>query len=370
MKEGTPLTKKHIWITAIVSILATMVLCFAVRIVHMSDAERLAAIIESSFAGNINSTALYEGAARGMVSALDDPYSVYFNEEEYLQFMEDMDAVYTGIGIEVEMRDGQMVVISPFEGSPAAEAGILAGDILLKVNDLAVTEKTYADAISIMRTKENASPLALTILRGEETLSLSVSPRVINVETVITKTYDDVEYIRIRSFDSPTAGEMAAAIAKAEKRNARGLLIDVRDNPGGYLESVTDIADMLLPRCTIVYTEDKNGKRHALYESDEDMTPLPIVLLINENSASASEVLAGALKDNGRAKLVGQTSYGKGSVQSLFRLKQGAAKLTIAHYYTSGGYIIDGNGITPHHIVENTEGETDLQLETALSLFE
>ena len=363
------MSKKPLVITALISAVSTLVLCFAVQIFTLSDAEKLSILIHQNYAGEVDPSALEEGAARGMVAALDDPYSVYFDEAEFTRFIEEMDASYTGIGVEVQMENGQMVVIAPFEGSPAAEAGIVSGDILLKVNDLTITEKTYAEAISQMRSADDGTPLALSVLRGNETLTLSVSRRTINLETVTCTEFDDISYIRIRSFDSPTAGEMAAAIEAAEKRNARGLVIDVRDNPGGYLESVADIADMLLPRCTIVYTKDKHDKQHSLYESDADCTALPIVLLVNENSASASEVLAGALKDNGRATLVGTRTYGKGSVQSLFRLGQGGAKITVAHYYTSGGYIIDGNGITPHHVVENENDETDLQLEKALSLF-
>ncbi len=365
-----PLSKKPILITALISAVSTMLLCFAVQVFTMSDTDKLKLVLLNSYAGDITEEELEKGAARGMVSVLDDPYSVYFDEEEFQMFMEEMDASYTGIGIEVRLLDGRMQVIAPFEGTPAAEAGILAGDILLKVDDLIITEETYADAISRMRTRDAQTPLSLTVLRGDEELTLSVQPRTIQLETVTTEEYGDISYIRIRSFDSPTAGEMAAAIESAEKRNARGLIIDVRDNPGGYLESVADISDMLLPRCTIVYTENKEGKRESLYESDEDCTALPIVLLVNENSASASEVLAGALKDNGRATLVGKKTYGKGSVQSLFKLRQGGAKITVAHYYTSGGYIIDGNGIEPHHTVEKGEGEADLQLQKALELLQ
>jgi len=364
------LSKKPIIITALISAVSTMLLCIGIHVFTMTDAEKLALLITHSYAGEVDADALSEGAARGIVAALDDPHSVYFNEEEYAMFMEEMDAAYTGIGIEVQLKDGQMVVISPFEGTPAAEAGILAGDIILKIDDLAITEKTYADAISRMRTKDDDTPLILSVLRGTDTHTVSVSRRTITLDTVTTTDYGDISYIRIRSFDSPTAGEMATAIEKAEKRNARGLIIDVRDNPGGYLESVADIADSLLPRCTIVYTENRDGKRQSLYESDEDCTALPIVLLVNENSASASEVLAGALKDNGRAQLVGAKTYGKGSVQSLFRLGSGGAKITVAHYYTSGGYIIDGNGIEPHYAVDKGTENEDLQLQKALELFQ
>ncbi len=361
--------KKPLVMTALISVASTLLLCFAVHLFTLNDAEKLALLLSYRYAGEVERDALVEGAARGMLRALDDPYSVYFDEEEYNSFLEEMDAVYTGIGIEVHLQNGRMVVLSTFEGTPAAQAGLQKDDIILSVDELTVTEESYAEAISRMRAKNQEAPLSLSVLRGTETLTLSVLRSTINLETVVTADYEDIAYIRIRSFDSPTAGEMAAAIERAERRNARGLVIDVRDNPGGYLECVADIADMLLPRCTIVYTEDKDGVRHAQYESDEDCTALPIVLLINENSASASEVLAGALKDNGRAQLVGNTTYGKGSVQSLFRLGKGGAKITVAHYYTSGGYIIDGKGVSPHHTVEKGDGEEDLQLKYALSLF-
>lgn len=367
------MSKKPIIITALISAVSTMLLCFAVHLFTMPDADRVKFLISSSYAGDMSEADLEAGAVRGMVEALGDPYSVYFDEEEYAMFMEEMDANYTGIGIEVQMKDGRMEVVTPFPDTPASAAGLLSGDILLKVNDLEITADTYAEAISYMRTGEkdaDSAPITLTVLRGEETLTLTVSRSKIQLDTVEYKEINDVAYIRIRSFDSPTAGETAAAIEKAERNNVRGLVIDVRDNPGGYLDTVTGIADALLPRCTVVYTENKKGERESLYESDEACTELPIVLLINENSASASEVLAGALKDNGRAVLVGQKTYGKGSVQSLYKLQNGGVKLTVAHYYTSGGYIIDGNGIAPDHAVENPEDGTDLQLRKALELLQ
>ncbi len=364
------MSKKTIIITALISAVSTMFLCLAVQIFTMSDTDRLKFLILHSYAGDISPEVLEEGAARGMMDALDDPYSVYFDAEEYAAFMDEMDASYVGIGIEVQMKDGKMHVVTPFPDTPASSAGICKGDIILQVNDLVITEETYTEAIAAMRLREDDTPISLLILRGEETLTVSVSRATIHLETVVYEERGNLSYIRIRSFDSPTAGEMAAAIERAENSNSRGLIIDVRDNPGGYLETVTEISDMLLPRCTVVYTENKEGERQSLYESDEDCTALPIVLLINENSASASEVLAGALKDNGRATLVGQKTFGKGSVQSLFKLKDGGAKMTVAHYYTSGGYIIDGNGITPDFTVENSEDGTDLQLAKALELLQ
>lgn len=362
--------KKTIIITALISAVSTVLICFAVWLITLPEISRVKLLLLNTYAGDVTSEQLEEGAIRGMVEALDDPYSAYFNAEEYAVFMEEMDANYVGIGIEVQMQNGKMQVISPFPDTPAAEAGILAGDVILRVNDLEITEKTYMEAISVMRVRNDNTPLTLTVLRGNETLTLSVSRATIQLETVVYEEKGDFAYIRIRSFDSPTADEMAAALEKAEQNHVRGLIIDVRDNPGGYLETVTEIADSLLPRCTVVYTENKDGKRESLYESDEACTALPIVLLINENSASASEVLAGALKDNGRATLVGQKTYGKGSVQNLFRLGDGCVKVTVAHYYTAGGYIIDGNGIEPHYTVENGADGTDLQLEKALEVLQ
>lgn len=363
------MSKKPIILTALISVVATVMVCFAVYILTLPPAASVKFLLQSSYAGDVTDAQLSEGAVRGMVEALGDPYSAYFTEEEYAMFMEEMDANYVGIGIEVQMQDGNLVVSSTFPDTPAHEAGIMPGDILLRVNALEICEETYGEALSVLRTRKDDTPLTLTVLRGTETMTVSVSRATIHLDTVVYEKKEDIAYIRIRSFDSPTAGEMAAAIEQAEKTNARGLVIDVRDNPGGYLTTVADIADMLLPRCTIVYTENKDGKREALYESDETFNALPLVLLINENSASASEVLAGALKDNGRATLVGQKTYGKGSVQNLFKLKEGGIKLTVAHYYTSGGYIIDGNGIVPHYVVENRSPKgVDLQLEKAMEL--
>lgn len=347
-----------------------MLLCAGIWFCTLTDADKLEFLILHRYAGEVSRETLSDGAARGMISALGDRHSVYFDEDEYTMFMEELDASYTGIGIEVQLKDGRMQVISPFEGTPASEAGVLAGDIIQKVDDIVVTEQTYAAAIAHMRTKDGDAPITLTVIRAGETLEIPVIRREITLKTVTTEMREDIAYIRIRSFDAPTAGEMAAAIESAERQNARGLIIDVRDNPGGYLNSVTSIADMLLPRCTVVYTKDKNEKQQFIYESDADCTPLPIVLLINENSASASEVLAGALKDNNRAKLVGTKTFGKGSVQSIFKLGRGGAKITVAHFYTAGGYRIDANGIEPTHVVENIDPGVDAQLEAAIALFD
>lgn len=347
-----------------------MLLCGSIWFFTLTDADKLELLILQKYAGEVDRETLSDGAARGMIGALGDRHSVYFDEDEYTMFMEELDASYTGIGIEVQLKDGRMQVISPFEGSPAADAGVLAGDIIEKVDDIVITEQTYAAAIAHMRKKEGEGPITLFVLRGGETLEIPVIRREITVKTVTTEFLDDIAYIRIRSFDAPTAGEMAEAIEMAEKQNVRGLIIDVRNNPGGYLNSVTSIADMLLPRCTVVYTKDKNGEQQFIYESDADCTPLPIVLLINENSASASEVLAGALKDNNRAKLVGTKTFGKGSVQSIFELRRGGAKITVAHFYTAGGYRIDANGIEPTHPVENTNPSIDTQLAAAIALFD
>ena len=361
--------KKTILITALLSAVTTLFLCFAVWFFTLSDMDRLSLYIRLGYAGDYDAATLREGAARGMVDALGDPHSMYFTEEEYKMFMEEMDASYVGIGIEVALKNDEMYVVSVFPDSPAHEAGLLKDDVFLKLDDLDITPDTYAEAISKMRARDASEQLSLLVRRGGETLSLALSRRAITLETVSTEKHGDIMHIRIRSFDSPTAGEMAAAIETAEKENVRGLVIDVRDNPGGYLDSVTEIADMLLPACVVVYTENKKGEQSSLYESDADCTALPIVLLVNENSASASEVLAGALKDNERAQLVGQKTYGKGSVQSLFKLRDGGVKLTIAHYYTAGGYIIDGNGIEPHFTVENM-GEEDMQLQKAIELLQ
>ncbi len=361
------MNKKHIVITALLSAVSTILVCTLLLFFTMSDADRLRLLIRFGYAGEYSDDALMEGAARGVMDALPDPYSVYFSEEEYRMFMEEMDASYTGIGIEVLPEGGHLTVRTVFPDSPAEKAGVLEGDFILQVGDIVISEDTYEEAILLLRTKEDSPPVTLQLLRGTTQLSLSVSRRKITLATVETETMEDIVYVRILGFDSPTAGEMAAAIEKAERQNAKGLILDVRNNPGGYLESVTSIADMLLPECTIVYTEDKNGRETSRFESDADCTSLPLVLLINEESASASEVLAGALKDNGRAQLVGKTTFGKGSVQSVFKLREGGVKMTVAHYYTAGAYKIDGVGISPHHTVENAPGQ-DLQLETALSL--
>ncbi len=361
-----PNKRKCIIKTALISAVSTILVCTLVHSFTMSDIEKLSFLIQTKYAGDSAPDALLTGAADGMLSTLGDPHSVYMTEEEYQSFLENLEALYIGIGIEIKMLDGKMHVIAPFPDSPADAAGIRSGDIIQKVDDIVVTADTYEAAISHMREKDE-TPLSVTILRGNEEKTLSIKRDTIQIQTVSHVRYDDVFYIALKSFDTPTATAMREALKIAEEENCRSIILDVRDNPGGLLESVTEIADMLLPACTVVYTENKDKKRDFVYESDDAFLDKPLILLVNENSASASEILAGTLKDNGRATLVGTKTYGKGSVQNLYKLREGAVKLTIAHYYTPGGYIIDKNGITPDYIVENT-GDDDAQFKKALEL--
>ncbi|MDD6308454.1 MAG: S41 family peptidase [Clostridia bacterium] len=331
----------------------------------MSDIDKLSFIIQTSYAGEVDSAKLTEGAAEGMMNVLGDPHSVYMTEEEYQAFIEDMEAFYTGIGVEVSMQENDMVVISVFEESPASKAGICPGDTIKRVDDIAVSAETYKEAVRAMRDKEKKE-VTIALVHEGETKTVTVTPDTINIETVSTKQYGDIFYISIRGFDSPTEGEMAHAIEKAKQCECTHMVLDLRDNPGGLLRSAAAIADMFLPTCDIVHIEDKNGKQHDNYQSDADCITMPLVVLVNEDSASASEVLAATLRDNQRAVLVGAKTYGKGSVQTIIKLKEGAAKLTIAHYFTPGGYVIDGNGIEPDYPV--AQGEEDTQLQKALEI--
>lgn len=356
--------KKCIIITALISAVSSILFCLFVHWFTMSDTEKLLHLLRTQYAGEIDFSALEAEAASGMFQSLDDPYSFFMNEEEYAAFMEDLDSLYIGIGVEVQLVDNQMIVKAPIPDSPAANAGILAGDIILKIDAITVTPETYTDAVAYLRQADN-SEISVTILRGAETISLSLQRDTINVKTVTHTKYEDIGYIRIRGFDNPTLAEFKVALQSL--KDCRGLVIDVRDNPGGLLDSVTEIADLLLPECTIAYTENKNGKRTASFKSDAECVDMPLVLLINENSASASEILAGTLKDNKRATLVGNKTYGKGSVQKIFPLKNGAAKFTIARYFTPSDYVIDKNGVIPDYTIQNTDKE-DLQLQKAISL--
>ena len=319
----------------------------------------------------------------GILDSLGDPYTCYIDKKTLADFTQQIEGSYVGIGavVSVDKKDDCLVIISPYENMPAAKAGILPGDKLLEVNDIKASKSNYEEIINMLR-GETGTAVKTKIFRPSEnkTFEINIMREKIDIPTVIHKVFNkNIGYLQIISFDRNTHEQFLDAYKSIAKNNLKGLIIDLRNNPGGLLDVVIKIADELVPKNCIVYTEDKSGEKKYFY-SDDNYIKLPLVILINKNSASASEVLAGAVKDLKRGKLVGTKSFGKGLVQNLFNLSDGSAvKVTVAKYYTPAGICINGTGIDPDYKIElapenqdqlisSLDLNQDLQLKKAIDL--
>lgn len=324
-------------------------------------------------------TAIY----RALLAACDDPYSCYYTPEEYASMQESSSGIYCGIGCLVQQNIQTMLitVVRPFDGSPAAIAGIRAGDVLYKVDGEDITGMDVNLVVSKLKGVEGTD-VTITVYREGESdyLDFVVTRAYIEVETVtyekLTENGHKIGLIAVTEFEEVTSDQFEAALEDLKKWGMEGLVIDMRDNPGGLLDVVVDMLDPLLPEGLTVYMQDKNGNRRD-YKSDAAAYDIPMAVLINGNSASASEIFAGAVQDYKVATVVGTQSFGKGIVQSIFPLSDGsAAKMTIADYYTPLGRNIHGEGITPDVIIELPEGtnastvtrEDDTQLAGAIDI--
>ncbi len=331
---------------------------------------QIQSIVDKYYVNDYDEQLMEEMIYKGMVASLKDPYSYYMSEEELKAFLEDTEGNYVGIGIMVNLtEDEKMLVNKVFEGSPAQESGIQQGDKIIKVGDKDVTLENYQEVVSDIKGEEG-SKVKLTIYREKEnkTFDIEVVRKSLDVPTVEHKVLEDnIAYISISQFDRVTYDQFKAAFDSLSSAN--GLIIDLRNNPGGLLTTVNQITDMLVPEGTITYIEDKSGNRDY-HKSDANYYNKPLVILVNENSASASEVLSGAVKDFGVGKLVGETTYGKGVVQNMYQLSDGSGvKVTMAKYYTPSGVCIQGTGIEPDYKVTNPEDNSqDLQLEKAIEV--
>lgn len=316
--------------------------------------------IHNEYYKDIKNDTLNEGILRGIVESLKDPYSTYMNEKDYKKFMESTNGEYVGVGIVVSpAKDGFITVVSPIKGSPADKAGIKSNDRILKVNGVEYSSDTMQDAVNVMRGKEGEK-VKLTISRivkdKPELLYIEIVRKKIKLETVTSKMLESkIGYIGISEFDKPTYNDFVKQYKELKKSGMKSLIIDLRGNPGGLLDVCADIADYFLDKGTIVYTKYKNGEKDYYY-SDDAKENLPIVVLVNGGSASASEILSGAFQDRKRAKLIGTTTYGKGIVQRIFSLNSNqAVKLTVSEYFTPNGKNIHGVGIEPDIVLELNE---------------
>ncbi len=326
-------------------------------------------IVKDKYIKDVEMETLTSGAIKGVIDSLGDPYSVFMNKKEFQDFISSLEGSLSGVGIVLSIDDStqDIIVVSPIKGSPAQKAGILPGDIIVKVNDTELSGKTLDEAAGMIR-GEKGTKVTLYIKRNQNSdlIKLELVRDDIRISTVDYNIVDDaakIGYIRISFFDSQTYNDFKIALDALQKQKIRGLVIDLRDNPGGSLDETVKIADEILSEGLIVYTEGKNGNRLGEYFSDESKTSVPITVMVNENSASASEILAGAIQDHKAGKLVGAKTFGKGSVQEVFSLEDGSGmKITIAKYYLPSGRCIDGKGIEPDFSVKNPEGSNSFDL--------
>jgi carboxyl-terminal processing protease len=318
-------------------------------------------VIDEMYLWEYDQEDLYEGQIKGMVDALGDPYSVYMTKDEYESFNIETDGIYGGIGIIVTPgEDGLITVVSPIEDTPGERAGIKTGDKIIKVEGKEYFSETMDEAVSLMR-GEPDTDVQITIMRRDkdgntETFDLNITREIIRLQSVKSGVVqEDIGYIRLTAFDNLTYEDFRKALMDIQSKNVKGIVLDLRSNPGGLLNVSVDIADELLGEGTVVYTEDKY-KQRQYEESDSKMVDLPLVVLVNEGSASASEILAGAIRDLDRGTLVGTTTFGKGLVQRIRDLPDGSGiKVTVAEYFTPDGINIHGTGIEPDVVVELNE---------------
>jgi carboxyl-terminal processing protease len=306
---------------------------------------------------------LIENAERGLLFGLEDPYSFYYSPEEYSKLWEEDEGKYAGIGIQISANfDTLLCTVSRvFKGSPAKDVGIHKGDILKQVNDLIVDAYNLQDAVDIMRGNVGET-VNVTVRRGTETLDFTVPRANIQVNRVESVMLEgDVGVISLFEFAGDCRTAFTDAVSKLTSDGAKGLIVDLRDNPGGWVDDAVAIADIFLPEVTVYYTENRKGEREYA-SAQPGQLDIPLVVIMNENSASASEVLAGALQDHGVATIVGVTSYGKGIIQYVMPVgdKGAGMQLTVAQYFTPNGNKVHKTGITPNVVAELPEGDTGM----------
>lgn len=334
-----------------------------------SKAMILEDFVKQNYLNDISDEALYEGQLKGLFQSLEDPYSLYMTQEEFSDFMDQTIGTYAGIGVVVTPGEDNMItVVSPIEDTPGEKAGLITGDKIIKVNGKEYTADKMSEAVKVMKGEPGTS-VVLTIMRkdseGNSTfIDKEIVREEIRLESVKSQMLDNsIGYIRIISFDDLTDEDFETHLKALQKQGMKGLIIDLRSNPGGLLDVCAKIADKLMGEGTIVYTETKNKEREYL-TSDSKKLDMPLTVLVNEGSASASEILAGAIQDTKVGTLIGKTTFGKGIVQRIKEFPDGSGfKLTVSEYFTPNGRNIHGKGIEPDITVELPENIEEIGVE-------
>ena len=346
-----------------------------------TELSKYRSIIDKYYLGEVNDEDLLEGAIRGYIDGLGDPYTEYISKEEMQEYMEDTLGNYVGIGIYMikDEKTNRVKVLSPIKNSPAETAGIQPGDLIIAVNGKEYTGDEMTQMSNDIKGEEGTE-VTLTILRNNESLEIKVKREKIKVNPVESKVLENnIGYIAFTSFDETTAEDFKSKFEELQKQNIKSLIIDLRNNGGGLVDQAVDIAGYVLDKDSVVlYEVDKNGNEVVEKTTTAPIIDMPIIILTNENTASASEILAGALKDFGKAKTVGIKTYGKGVIQEILSVKDGSGiKITTSEYQTPNRNKINKIGIEPNEKVElpnditsilNVSEDKDTQLQKAIEM--
>lgn len=329
----------------------------------------LDSLLDSFYMEDVDEEAAADNIFKAYLDSYGDKYTVYYTPEEYQSILESTTGKFYGIGAVCQKNeDGTILITDAYDNAPAYAAGIRDGDCVVKVDGQDITDMDLSSAVALIK-GDIGTTVHLEILREGNTFEVDVTRAEIKAQTVTYSMLDNhIGYLYISQFDTVTTEQFKAAVEDLQAQGMVGLIIDIRNNPGGVLGTVVDMLEYILPDGMIVYTEDKNGKRTEYKGSDGHVLEIPVAVLVNGNSASASEIFAGAVQDYGTGKIIGTQTFGKGIVQTIKPLTDGSAvKFTIAKYYTPKGQDIHGNGVTPDIKVDLTQEDTeDTQMKAAV----
>ncbi len=330
--------------------------------------------ITTNYYGKLDKDNLIDNAINSMLNSVGDSYTTYTDEDTTNNFLENVDGTYEGIGCLVSTNElGNIYVVSIFENGPAAKAGLQEQDIILKINDQDYSKKTSEDMANYVKNSKE-SQIKLTIKRGEQEQLITIERKKVEIPSVSGKVIEQegkkIGYLDISIFSSVTTDQFKKQLKQLEKQKIQGLIIDVRDNTGGYLSTVTDITNLFLKKGQVIYQLEGSKKNEKVKDNSKEKREYPIAVLVNSTSASASEILAAAIKESYKGYVVGTNTYGKGTVQKTTKLSDGSMiKYTVQKWLTPNGNWINETGLPPTHVVElSPESTQDVQLETALSL--
>lgn len=323
-------------------------------------------LIGEKYNGQVDQNKLLQGAIAGMAQATGDPYTVYLNQDELKTLDEQLQGSFEGIGAEIGIKNNYITIISPLENSPAKKADLRSGDIIAKINDKSTDGMTVDEAVNLIKGTKGTS-VKLTIVRGEGTLEKTIIRDTVEVKSVSYEIKsNNIGYVKINSFGEETANEVKSALKDLESKKVTGYILDVRSNPGGYLDSAVQIASYFVDSGIVVWEKSKTSENASKTTENRIVKNKPIVVLIDGGSASASEIFAGALRDREGIKLIGEKSYGKGSVQIVENLKGGALKITIAEWLTPKKQQINTVGLKPDIEVKMTDSDINNNLDPQL----